>query len=292
MNAMLITSYHRLPLLLLAFFFTLTLSACDTLTSFVVSDAQEVEIGAEVDHEIRDEFRVLPASDPATKWAEALVASLNDAADDYRDSSRIDDYKVHVIDDNELINAFAAPGGYIYIVSGLILQADDCAEVAGVVGHELAHVTQRHSAKSLAKNAAAFGLTDIFLNEGAIKESTELLYAFVQGTAFSRKDETEADKVGANIVYNSGYHPKGLANMFRTLGNIAPDEEPKDPSKMNRFLEFFSSHPDSARRVKAIENQIEKDWPDVDTDGQHTYDCVNLGNGVMSFSEVQQHLAD
>lgn len=282
--------HQRLILLLVASCFALTLSACDTLTSFVVSDAQEVEIGAEVDGEIRQEYQVLPASDPATKWAEALVDSLTDAADDYRNSERIGGYKVHVIDDNELINAFAAPGGYIYIVSGLILAANECAEVAGVVGHELAHVTQRHSAKSLAKNAAAFSLTDIFLKEGAIKESTELLYAFVQGTAFSRKDETEADKVGAEIVYNSGYHPKGLANMFRTLGDMAPDEEPEDPTKLNRFAEFFSSHPDSQRRVKAIEEKIDKDWPDIDAEDQHTYDCVNMGSGILSFDEVKQHL--
>lgn len=273
---------------LLVLFISLSLGAsgCNALTNLVVSNKQEVEIGAEVAHEIRDEFKLLKEDDPVTQWAQAMVDSMGDASDDFRDREKFGGYKVHVIYDNDLVNAFAAPGGFVYIVSGLIIAADNCAEVAGVVGHEMAHVTQRHSAKSLAKNAGILGITDILLNDGTFKDVAATLYVFMQNTHFSRKDESEADEVGATIMYNSGYHPQGLADMFRTLGNIKKGEPPGKP---NRFLEFFSSHPDSARRVAAIEKQIEKSWPDVDQDNQHIFDCQGT-SGTLSFQQVQQRL--
>lgn len=276
----------RISLIVAFLAISMVFGACNALTSLVVNNQQEVELGEQVADEIYDEFRLLRDDDPVTQWAEAMVDGMVDASDDYRDHTKFGGYKVHVIYDNELINAFAAPGGFVYIVSGLILEANNCAEVAGVVGHELAHVTQRHSAKLIAKNAGLIGLSDIVLKEGITKDVAQGLYVFLQNTHFSRKDETEADKIGAEIMYKSGYNPQALADMFRILGGIAPGKEPDKP---NRFYEFFSSHPDSNRRVAAIEKQIEKSWPDIEQDGQHIFDCQST-SGQLAFQEVQARL--
>jgi len=278
---------RRFGLVALFFVVSLLFGACNTLTSLVINNEQEVEIGEQVADEIYDEFALLKDDDPVTQWATALVDSMVDASDDYRDHTKFGGYEVHVIYDNELVNAFAAPGGFVYIVSGLIMKANNCAEVAGVVGHELAHVTQRHSAKSIAKNAGLLGLTEIVLKEGITKDIAQGLYVFLQNTHFSRKDETEADKIGAEIMYKSGYHPQALANMFRILAQIPPGEKPGEP---NRFNEFFSSHPDSNRRIAAIEAQIEKSWPTVHEDGQHVFDCVGT-DGELTFAQVKERLA-
>lgn len=267
--------------ILLALSFSLIFGACNTLTSFFISDKQEVELGFQVAEQIEGEYKLLPASHAATTWATQLVGGMADASKDFRDPERFEDYKVHVIDDDELLNAFAAPGGFVYITTGLILGADKCAEVAGVVGHEMAHVTQRHSAQRLAKDAAALGLSDFLLKDGILKDLSETAYAVAMQTHFSRKDESEADRVGAEIMYHSGYNPYALADMFRILGE-------QNPNEGSKLAAFFSSHPESTARAEAIEKQIETSWDDVQRTGdeKYTYDCVSTSpdtlNGVKA----------
>lgn len=262
--------------ILLALSFSLTLGACSTLTSFFVSDKQEEELGFQVADQIEHDYKLLPENHAVTKWATELVGGMTEASGDFREPERFHGYKVHVINDDELVNAFAAPGGFVYITTGLILASETCAEVAGVVGHEMAHVTQRHSAQRLAKDAATIGLSDFLLKDGILKDLGQAAYAVAMETHFSQKDESEADRVGAQIMYHSGYNPYALADMFLILSKQEPDGRSK-------LASFFSSHPESKKRAAAIESQIENSWDDVQrtADEHHIYDCVGASPDTL-----------
>src|SRR5699024_11091063 len=115
----------------------------------------------------------------------------------------------------------------------------------------------------LAKDAATLGLSDFLLKDGILKDLSEAAYAVAMQTHFSRKDESEADRVGAEIMYHSGYNPYALADMFRILGDHS--------NPQSKLAAFFSSHPDSIKRAEAIEEQIENSWDDVQRSGDATY---------------------
>lgn len=258
------------------------MTGCDTITNLFISNGEEVEIGAQVADQIYDEYKLLDPTDPVAQWADSLVQEMVEASTDFRDPEVIGGYKVHVIYDNDLVNAFAAPGGFVYIASGLVLQTKTCGEVAGVVGHELAHVTERHSVKAMTQAAVTLGLTNAALKEGLTKEVANGVYGFLMNTTFSRKDESEADDVGTKIMHGTGYNPYALAHMFEKLAELNEGREPP---------EFLSSHPASAKRATAIREEIEENWPgEIQETGDpvYTYDCIT--QGVIDYSEVQSRL--
>lgn len=273
-------SYARAFLLLVLIAFASVSSGCDSISSMLISNAQEVELGAAVDEQIHDENKIVLTTDPTSIWANQLVDSMKAAANEHRQSSEFEDYKVKVIYDNDLVNAFAAPGGYIYLVSGLVLAADNCGQVAGVVAHELAHVTERHSIKRVAKHSAALGLTDLIFEQGLTKSVIDGVYTFLLQTTFSRRDETQADEVGATIMHDSGYNPYALAGMFQKFADLSDGREPP---------RFLSSHPLSKDRVQAIQKQIAETWPDENiqqsNDPVYSTDCLSTD---LNFEEVQE----
>jgi predicted Zn-dependent protease len=149
-------------------------------------------------------------------------------------------FTIKVIDSDE-VNAFALPGGFFYVNKGLILVADNEAEVAGVMAHEIAHVAARHYAENQTKanllQYLAMG-TSIFLGgiPGMIYQNTAglgLLGAFMK---FSRSAEEEADKLGVQYMYAAGYDPGAMATMFEKL-------ESKNKKKPGLISRAFASHP-------------------------------------------------
>ena len=211
----------------------------------LISNQQEKQIGAGVDEQIEKEYRILTADDPVARWAVAFVEPFSAASARFRDPSDFGGYKVEVIADDELVNAFAAPGGYVYISTGLIKASTDCAEIAGVMGHELAHVTHRHSARQLEKAFAAQLVSDFFLEEGLTKTAAETIFGFLQATKFSRDHEREADAVGLQISKDAGYDPDGLARFFQKL--LGQGASPP---------EWLSSHPATADRIRDVRAAI------------------------------------
>jgi predicted Zn-dependent protease len=149
-------------------------------------------------------------------------------------------FTIKVIDSDE-VNAFALPGGFFYVNKGLILVADNEAEVAGVMAHEIAHVCARHAVENQTKASLleylAIG-TSIFLGgiPGMIYQNTAglgLLGAFMK---FSRSAEEEADKLGVQYMYAAGYDPSAMATMFEKL-------EAKNKKKPGLISRAFASHP-------------------------------------------------
>lgn len=215
----------------------------------LIGAQQEIQIGQGVHQELQKQYTLVDPNDPLAVWAKDLVAPLEQASKPFRDPSEIGGYKVAVIADDKLINAFAAPGGYTYIATGLILQSTSCAEIAGVMGHELAHVTQKHGVKALETAMAAQTLADMLLGQGTISsQAAQTIIGILQKTKFSRDNESESDEVGLQISATAGYNPYGLAEFFKKLLSHGDGGVP----------EFLSSHPATDERIKQVSAQIKK----------------------------------
>jgi Zn-dependent protease with chaperone function len=157
-------------------------------------------------------------------------------------------FTIKVIDSDE-VNAFALPGGFFYVNKGLILAADSEAELAGVMAHEIAHVAARHAVENQAKaSLAEYGLIagSIFLGgiPGLIINNAGPLAALLGFMKFSRSAESEADKLGVQYLYASGYDPNALATMFEKLSA-------KNKKKPGFISKAFSTHPQPPERRAA-----------------------------------------
>jgi predicted Zn-dependent protease len=149
-------------------------------------------------------------------------------------------FTIKVIDSDE-VNAFALPGGFFYVNKGLILAADNEAELAGVMAHEIGHVAARHAMENNAKaTLAEYGamIGSIFLGgwPGVIYQNTAGLGLMTMFMKFSRSAEEEADKLGVQYMYAAGYDPNAMATMFEKL-------EAKNKKKPGIIARAFASHP-------------------------------------------------
>jgi predicted Zn-dependent protease len=236
----------------------------------LISPRQELQIGDGVHKELKKQYRLVDPSDPLAVWAVDLVKPMEQASRPFRNPDEIGGYKVAVIADDKLINAFAAPGGYTYIATGLILQSSSCAEIAGVMGHELAHVTQKHGVKALETAMAAQTLADMLLGEGTISsQAAQTIIGVLQSTKFSRENESESDEVGLQISAESGYNPHGLAEFFKKL-----------LGKDGGVPEFLSSHPATDNRIKEVRAQISKRYG-------NKYDAKKVHDGQCQGTKMQ-----
>jgi predicted Zn-dependent protease len=161
-------------------------------------------------------------------------------------------WQVNVIDDPKTVNAFATPGGYLYVYSGLLLAADNEAELAGVMAHETGHVVARHSARQMVD---AYGLQAV--TELALGKNPGLLGQLASGVgtkgfmlANSRSDETEADEYGARYAAGAGYDPHGLVTFF--------DKLRKQEGNSPRFLAILSDHPATPDRIDHVNAFIQQ----------------------------------
>jgi predicted Zn-dependent protease len=252
-------------------------TGCGTL----ISNTKEVEIGRGVDAEIEKQYRMVEANDALTKWARDLVSVLSTASKQFRDPVEFEGYKVEVIADDTVVNAFAAPGGYTYITTGLILQAKTCGEITGVLGHELGHVTQRHGVKSLEAAMAGEELSRLVLGEGLASDAAQTIWAFLNSTQFSQEHEEEADEVGVQIAHDAGYNPFGLVDFFRKIQAMEKAAGGSGP-------QFLSSHPATKDRIGAVTKQITAAYGTAVVAGKtQTYECRGTD---LSLAQVQDRI--
>jgi predicted Zn-dependent protease len=157
--------------------------------------------------------------------------------------------------DSEEVNAFALPGGFFFVNSGLMLKAESEAELAGVMAHEIAHVAARHGTKQATKgeiiNLASIplifmgGWTGYAIRQGA---GLAIPLGFLK---FSQSMESEADFLGLQYLYKSGYDPTAFVDFFEKIQSL----EMKKPGTLSKV---FSSHPPTANRIKNAQNEIQK----------------------------------
>jgi len=166
-------------------------------------------------------------------------------------------FTIKVVDSDE-VNAFALPGGYFYVNSGLILAADEEAELAGVMAHEIGHVAAHHIAREMTRgNWLNIGSIPLIFMGGGIgyglrsAASLALPLTFV---SFSRTFEAEADYLGVQYMYKTGYDPQAFVTMFEKL-------QAKEKKKPGTIARAFSTHPQTPDRIEKSQEEIAKILP-------------------------------
>jgi len=203
-----------------------------------MSEAQEIAIGQQSDAEIRREMGVYdnPELQRYVSDVGQRLAALS--------------HRPHLpwtftVVDHPAINAFALPGGFIYITRGILPYLDDEAELAGVLGHEIAHVTARHAAQQYTRaTTGGIGLTVLGIFVPAAQPFTDLAsipmgFAFLK---YGRDDESESDRVGMDYAARGGWDPAGVPQFLSTLARVDALNERGVPN-------WLSTHPEPAARV-------------------------------------------
>jgi len=169
-------------------------------------------------------------------------------------------FTIKVIDSDE-INAFALPGGFFYINTGLVTAADEEAELAGVMSHEIAHVAARHATRQATRgqlaNLASIGL--IFVGGGlgyAVRSAAGLLLPMTFLT-FSRGFEAEADYLGVQYMYKAGYDPQAFVSFFEKV-------QAKEKKKPGTLAKAFATHPQTPDRIEKTQKEIAEILPPRD----------------------------
>lgn len=237
---------------------------------------QQEKLGLQAMGEVYQQMPVLPDSSPVTQYVQQLGAKMTKVIP----GDRSWPYQFHVIPAAD-INAFALPGGPIFVNLGTIQAADNEAELAGVIAHEMSHVYMQHTAKSIPKQqwtAIGAALAGIFLGGGVAGTLARAGIQFGAGTVlmkYSRQDEAQADQVGAIIAYKAGYNPKAMADFFTKLeqkyGNGGP--------------QILSDHPNPGNRQATIEKEI-ANWPPENylTSSSALADTKQKASGIKAYS--------
>lgn len=216
-----------------------------------ISPEQEIAMGLNSAPSMAAEFGGLyedeKVQNAIKKIGQRLVQSTDAAKSPYQ-------FDFHVLADPETVNAFALPGGQVFITVGLLKRLGSEDEIAGVLGHEIGHVIGRHSAEQIAQQELTQGLvnaTQIATYDPHSPNGTAQMAAFVGNMVsmkFSRSDELEADHFGVLYMYQSGYDPENLIKVMEVLEQVSAGA-PRN--------EFMSSHPSPANRMVEIRKAID-----------------------------------
>jgi predicted Zn-dependent protease len=202
-----------------------------------MSEDQEIQMGRELDAQVRQEMGIYQ-DEALGKYVEDIGMRLA------RLSPRPNLPWHFTIIDSPAVNAFALPGGYIYITRGIVAAMNSEAQLAGVIGHEIGHVTARHTAQQITRSQiAGVGLlagmilsSDVARYGELAQQSLGLLFL-----KFSRDDETQADELGIRYCTKAGYDPREIPPTYDMLGRLALREGGGLPS-------WMSTHPDPGDR--------------------------------------------
>src|SRR5437764_9175359 len=211
---------------------------------------KEVRMGKEFAQQIEQSMRMV--QDPVVnEYINRIGQNL------VRNSDAKVPFTIKVVDSDE-VNAFALPGGFFYVNSGLILAADEEAELAGVMAHEIAHVAARHATRQMTRGQwANFASLPLIFVGGGIGYAARSLAGIglpLTFLSFSRGFESEADYLGTQYMYASGYDPQAMISFFEKI-------ESQEKKKPGSLAKAFSTHPPTPDRVSKIQDEIAKILP-------------------------------
>ncbi len=212
----------------------------------------EVKLGETVFEQVTNRARVVTAPELNAEFSR-LVQPLFAATGTTRYQ-----FQVHIVEDLSL-NAFALPGGIMVVHSGLILKADRAEEVLGVMGHELAHVTQQHSLRAIVQRVGLIVMLQFLIGSdgglaGVIANSAD----FLLGQKFSRDHEREADNIGFDYLVKAGIDPQGLITFFEKIQK-EQDAKLGGAAEVEASLSFLSTHPGTDERIEHLRKRIAKE---------------------------------
>jgi predicted Zn-dependent protease len=214
----------------------------------LVSESQEISIGQSSHQQIIKQFGVYDEKPELSRMVERVGRSIAAA------SERPNLPWTFTVLDTPIVNAMALPGGYIYVTRGMLERINSEDELAGVLGHEIAHVTARHSAQQISRSQ----LAQLGMVIGAVVAGPEALQQYGQlaelgiGLLFqrySRAHETQADLLGTGYMAEARYNPVGAERMLMTLQRL-------DKSPAQGLDRYFMSHPDPGKRVRDVRQKI------------------------------------
>lgn len=215
---------------------------------------QEIAMGLQAAPEMADQFGGLDPSQADQQRVQQIGQKI---VQDSPAGTTPYEFAYHLLADAQTVNAFALPGGQIFITRALYDQLQTDGELAGVLGHETGHVVARHSAEQIAKAQLTEGLTGAAVIAACDPNNPNGCVAASQMAAlvgqlinmkYSRDDETEADGLGVCFMNDSGYDPQDMIKVMQVLQSL---------EQGNRPPEFLSTHPDPGNRISQIQNDIQ-----------------------------------
>ena len=225
------------------------------LLAACVSEKQEQMVGDQIAAQINTQVPLVQDA-PLNLYVNDLGRMIA------RHSARPDvPYRFYIVD-TEGVNAFALPGGHIYVNRGLIERTENVSELAGVLAHEIGHVAARHGAKTLqrqmrTRSMSGFLYWVILDREPLLDQETLDIGGQVWSAAHSRHDEQEADRLAVGYLIDSGVDPQGMVSLF----NGFVQEEASMPQ--GTVAQWFSTHPETAQRLKITRKEISERLPAV-----------------------------
>ena len=213
----------------------------------LMSEAQEAQLGQEMDPQVRAEMGLYPDSG-LQEYVQGVGMRLAKA------SERPDLPWRFAVVDVPAVNAFALPGGYIYITRGLLAHLDNEAELAGVLGHEIGHVTARHAARAYTRQTSVgigAAATSVFFPEAAPYAAAAQTGLGVLFLKYHRSQEVQSDSLGARYAAKEGWQPAGMEGVLETLGRISVSADRRGVPN------WLATHPQPADRVAKVSADVE-----------------------------------
>ena len=233
---------------------------------------REIAMGRQLSQEVELDSKLL--TDPViTEYINRIGQQL------VRNSDAKVPFTIKVIDSDE-VNAFALPGGFFYVNAGLILATENEAELAGVMAHEIAHVAARHATRNETKseiwNFASIPLIFIAGPAGMAARNIANIAAPMSFLKFNRDAEREADLLGIEYAYKTGYDPRAMVDLFERLDASASKKE----KRPNILAKAFATHPMNADRIQRAQQEISYILPPKDSYVETT----------SEFDQIKAHL--
>ncbi|HEV2852684.1 MAG TPA: M48 family metalloprotease [Thermoanaerobaculia bacterium] len=222
-----------------------------------ITPQQEVALGLQAAPEMAQQFGGLHPDQKAQQLVDRVCHELITRTS-AKDTPY--DYDCHVLADERTLNAFALPGGQVFITAGLLGKLQTEGQLAGVLGHEIGHVVARHGAEHIAKARLTQGLTGAAVlasydpSNPASRRNAAVaaLIGQLVTMRFGRQDELESDRLGVRFLSEAGYDPRGMIEVMKIL---------EQSGGGSRQPEFFSTHPNPANRITNIEAAIKERFP-------------------------------
>ncbi len=227
---------------------------CGSLAFNIFSDQEDVKLGKQLDDEIKSkpqEYPILQNRDDVKNYIEQIGQKILNSQ--HVKKRGVYAYNFEIIHDDNTINAFATPGGYIYIYTGLLKFLDNEATLAGIIGHEIAHAERRHATQRLTKYYGASILISIILGESP-SQLAEIATNLFTGLAFlanSRADETESDDYSIRYLKDTEYYPGAIKYFFDKIQATKGERG----GSIERLL---STHPLPQDRVDFVQQEMKK----------------------------------